>query len=242
MDFPEGIALNAVGLSGPGARFLFETGRWQEREDSFMLSFMSVEKSAGDRLGELYEFIAMFTEYLPEFRGFPALQINFSCPNVGLHPEEVVGEIINALPVARTLGIPLVAKINLLVNPEIAAKIAEHPACDAICVSNTLPWGSLPERINWKQLFGTDESPLKKFGGGGLSGAPLFPLLVEWMEKAKRIISKPIIAGGGVLSAKDVNILSHTRPGAVSLGSIAMLRPWRLASAIRQAHESLPLS
>jgi dihydroorotate dehydrogenase len=235
--FRKGVALNAVGLSGPGACALFERRHWQARYDRFLISFMSVEKEPAARLKELKIFVRMFQENLPDFHGKVGLQINLSCPNVGLQTEELSGEAKEALDIAGPLGIPLVPKINLLVSPHVAAGIAAHPDCDALCVTNTLPWGALPNRIAWKALFGTNESPLKKFGGGGLSGAPLLPLLIEWLRRADGHISKPVIAGGGILSKDDVWKVSLLRPACISVGSVAMLRPWRVHEVIRAAHQ-----
>ena len=232
----KGAALNSVGLAGPGAQFLLDTGRWQARTDSFFISFMSVEPTRAGRMEELKTFVALLKHYLPGFRGKVGLQINFSCPNVGLHPEELIAEIAEALDIASVLGIPLVPKINMLVSPRLAAEITSHRFCDALCVSNTLPWGALPNEINWKDIFGTDESPLKDLGGGGLSGAPLFPLLIRWLEGARGDVSKPIIAGGGIMSKRDVKVLSYIKPAAISLGTIAMLRPWRLQETILEGN------
>jgi len=230
----KGIALNAVGLSGPGAEFLFRDGRWQSRTKPFFISFMSVEKDVEKRKEEIKLFVELFKKYLHSFRAPVGLQINFSCPNVGLHSEELLSEVDEVLTIASVLQIPLMPKFNLLITPEMVAEITRHASCDAVCISNTLPWGSLPERIKWKELFGTDESPLKKFGGGGLSGALLLPLLLEWLEQARKIVEKPICAGGGILSPREIGQLAHYRPGAVALGSIVMLRPWRLARTIQK--------
>ncbi|MFA6095752.1 MAG: hypothetical protein WC767_02815, partial [Candidatus Paceibacterota bacterium] len=100
----KGAALNAVGLSGPGARFLFETGRWQARKESFFISFMSVEKEVSARQEELREFVRMFRLRLPEFATPVGLQVNLSCPNVGLHLDKVVSEAHAALDIASVLG------------------------------------------------------------------------------------------------------------------------------------------
>jgi dihydroorotate dehydrogenase len=232
----KGVALNAVGLSGPGAAALLNDGRWQARRDSFFISFMSVEKSFEERREELIRFVALLRSYLHRFRGRVGLQINFSCPNTGLNPAHLITEIGQALEIASVLEIPLVPKINLLVPPAVAAEISLNANCDALCVSNTLPWGSLPGRIPWKKIFGTEESPLKEMGGGGLSGAPLLPLLLEWLGQADGLVTKPIIAGGGILGPHDVRKLRSYRPTAVSLGSIVMLRPWRLSAAIREGN------
>ncbi|MBX4199900.1 hypothetical protein KW790_00345 [Candidatus Parcubacteria bacterium] len=230
----KGVALNAVGLSGPGARALFETGRWQARTDSFFISFMSVASSASERKTELRQFVRMFSDYLPGFAGNVGLQINYSCPNVGLHVEELTEEVMSGLEIAATLDIPLMPKFNVVLPVEIAANVSEHPACDALCVSNTIPWGQLPRLINWKELFGSEESPLQSLGGGGLSGRPLLPILLDWLTRATRAgIVKPINAGGGILSKEEAHQVI-SRVDSIFLGSVAFLRPWRVQSIIRE--------
>ena len=74
----KGIALNAIGLSGPGADFLFKQGRWQERTKPFFLSFMSVESTKKSRLEELCEFVTIFKRHLQNFKAPVGLQINYS--------------------------------------------------------------------------------------------------------------------------------------------------------------------
>ncbi|MEK7479211.1 MAG: hypothetical protein AAB634_01600 [Patescibacteria group bacterium] len=243
MNVPHGYTLNSVGLSGPGAKVLFEDGRWQKRKEPFVISFMSIEDSPEKREKELKEFVSLFQAYLPNFQAPVALQINFSCPNVGLHPEEVVREITKGLDAASVLKIPLVPKINLEVPMEVVKEISEHPACATICAINTIPFGHISEKINWKKLF-PKGSPLlkrnKKFGGGGLSGKPLFPLLCEWIKRAREAkVQKPLNIGGGILSVQDVKkIAPLLRPGdSIFIGSVAFLRPWRVQRIIRAANK-----
>ena len=207
MNWLKGYALNSVGLSGPGAKALFEDGRWQKRKEPFIISFMSVEDAPEKRTEELREFINLFQTYLPDFKAPVALQINFSCPNVGLEPKDIVKEIHEGLATASVLKIPLIPKINLEVPLSIVKKISEHPACAGICVTNTIPFGHMPEKINWQKLFPKDSPLIKrgqKFGKGGLSGKPLFPLLCEWIKNAREAgIEKPLNVGGGILSLQD---------------------------------------
>ncbi|MEK7078406.1 MAG: hypothetical protein AAB911_02450, partial [Patescibacteria group bacterium] len=111
--------------------------------------------------------------------------------------------------------------------------IANHSACDAICISNTIPWGQLPDRIDWEGLFGSKISPLAHLGGGGLSGKPLLPLVIDWITKARRVgLRKHINAGGGILSIKDGMKVFMAGADSISLGSIAFLRPWRVEGII----------
>ncbi len=225
----KGVILNSVGLSGPGAEKLFERKLWQGRKQPFFISFMSVTQSPLTRIKELDQFVTLFKEQLSEFRAPVGLQINFSCPNIGLNLKELVNEVGEALSIASVLGIPLVPKFNVTLPIKAVQEISEHYACDALCVSNTIPWGELPEHINWEKLFGSLESPLAHLGGGGLSGKPLLPLLIEWVIQARKAgIQKPINAGGGILSLKDAYAVMEAGASSIFLGSIAILRPWRV--------------
>jgi len=230
----KGVALNSVGLSGPGAEALLETGQWQARKEPFMLSFMSVAPTAPHRISELVRFVDLLRERLHEFRAPVGLQVNYSCPNVGLHPGDLVNEVMTGLDMAHDLGIPIMPKFNVLLPPQVAKEISEHDACDALCISNTIPWGALPDRIDWKGLFGNNTSPLAQFGGGGLSGKPLLPLLIEWLDHAQSAgVRKPISAGGGILSYEDAHQVMRAGADSIFLGSIAFLRPWRMQGIIR---------
>src|SRR3989338_9953988 len=55
----KGAALNAVGLSNPGAEALLNQGQWQEREEPFFLSFMAVGATREERMKELDGFVRM---------------------------------------------------------------------------------------------------------------------------------------------------------------------------------------
>ena len=115
----------------------------------------------------------------------------------------------------------------------MAAEIAAHHACDAVCVSNTIPWGQLPEHIDWEDLFGTSESPLAHLGGGGLSGVPLLPLLVNWIKRARQVgLKKPLNAGGGILSKGNGDKVIDAGAESLFIGSVAFLRPWRVRGIV----------
>ena len=242
----KGIALNAVGLSGPGAKALFMESRWQKLTDPFFLSFMSTAKSPEMRLAELTHFLGLLNGFRSGFQAPIGLQINYSCPNIEHRAEidHLMKEIDDGLSIAGRLGIPIVPKISVLFPPKLAAEIASHQYCDALCVSNTIPYGEMPESIPWKNFFGSalrDESPLAKYRGGGLSGKPLLLVLRKWLMDARTNarITKPINAGGGILSvsdAKDVFSAMGDYPNpivdSIFLGSIAFLRPWRVRGII----------
>jgi dihydroorotate dehydrogenase len=229
------MVLNAVGLSGPGAEALFETGRWQARKKPFFISFMAVGPTPEDRLRETKSFVGMFAHYLPDFKGKVGLQINYSCPNTGLDPDCLVDEATAGLAMASSLNVPLVPKFSIATPTKAIKKVSADKNCDAICISNTIPWRKLPEWIDWIKLFGSTTSPLEKWGGGGLSGKHLLPAVINWLRHTEtRDIRKPIIAGGGVLCPRDVSNLYSgiNNPSAASIGSIAILCPWNVQETI----------
>ncbi|OGY92571.1 MAG: hypothetical protein A3H70_00745 [Candidatus Komeilibacteria bacterium RIFCSPLOWO2_02_FULL_48_11] len=236
-DFWRAITLNAVGLSGPGASALLARNLWQQRTKPFFISFMSVAPTCEERLAELSTFVVLLQLEMWRFCAKFGLQTNISCPNVGLDPRELIPEAHSALDIAAVLGIPLVIKISVEADPQDAANIASHPQCDALCVGNTVKFGRLPERIDWVGLFGTADpakSPLAKYGGGGLSGPPLFPVLCEWLWQYRQIDqTTPISACGGIFRARDALWLFENRGvNAVELGTVATLRPWRVQRII----------
>ena len=239
VKFWKGVVLNSVGLSGPGAHVLLNMEYWQQRREPFFISFMSVASTPRERLEELCGFVNILKEHLSRFRAPVGLQLNFSCPNTGLHTEELLGEVNDGLGAVAQLGIPIVPKFNIRLPIETAQKIAEHPSCDALCVSNTIPWGQFPDRIDWEGLFGSNESPIAHIGGGGLSGKPLLPLVSEWVYQARKAgITKPISAGGGILSQKDVRVIMRAGADSIFLGSIAILRPWRVRGIVSHFSDS----
>ena len=234
----KGVALNAVGLSNPGAVALLAQGKWQEREEPFFLSFMAVGVTKEERMKEFDGFVRILSRFKKLFRSPFGLQINLSCPNVGLHPERLVEEAIDVLTATSILDIPLMLKFNILLPVEAAWEISKYPACDALCVSNTIPWGALPRLINWRELFGSDESPFKKYGGGGLSGAPLLPFVRRWVKSARLAdIAKPINAGGGILHPDDADTLFEAGADSVFVGSVSFLRTWRVRAIIKRARQ-----
>lgn len=242
LDFHRGLTLNAVGLSGPGAPALLGRGLWQERAKPFFISFMSVADTAEKRLAELRAFVRLLSADKWQFKAPFGLQINISCPNVGLNPKELVGEARSALDVAASLDIPLVIKISVETKPAAAVNIARHPQCDTLCVGNTVRFGKLPEHIDWVGIFSTTDpkqSPLAKYGGGGFSGPPLLPILGDWLYEYRRIDAKtPISACGGIFSVRDALwLIEHRAATAIELGTVATHRPWRVQRIIRAVNQ-----
>jgi dihydroorotate dehydrogenase (NAD+) catalytic subunit len=232
----KGVVLNSVGLSGPGVRGLLPYwASFPKSMSPYFVSFMSVDPDLQARIKEARAFFNIMLDWREQLGGNFGLQINLSCPNVGLDPSSLLEEAHTVLTLAARVDVPITVKINALVPVEAAVTISEHKVCDAIVCSNTIPWGKLPEKIDWRGLFGSETSPLAHLGGGGLSGAPLNPIVAEWVHKARMAgLKKPIIAGGGILRPEDADDMLDAGADAVELGSVAILRPWRVRDIINR--------
>lgn len=242
VKFRAGVTLNSVGLSGPGAfvtlralRSAFGTRRMKRG----FVSFMSVAESPEKRLAEAEAFSEIFHNFcLNVGTDNVGLQVNFSCPNVSLPTTKLVSEvgaILSAFRESSVVGVPIIAKFSAATPVDGVVEAVERSRdCDGVSVSNTIPWGKLPGRINWRGLFGSEESPLKHLGGGGLSGTPLLPIVRDWILDARKLgMQKSIIGGGGVLCRADADSLLDVGADAVELGSVAILRPWRVAGIVK---------
>jgi len=234
VDFRKGYVLNAVGLSNPGITYLAQSTNWVTRTEPFVISLAAPCPSIEAQLYEFEQMARMLWEAMPG-RVKYAIEVNWSCPNTEHDPAAHIAAVPRVLSVIaqRCPGRPIIVKVSPTLPTFMIQAIAEHVRCDAISLTNTIPWGAYRDVIDWKKLFGTDESPLARYGGGGLSGEPIFYFAAALTKILRqRGVTKPIIAGGGVLHRWQAKWLLDVGANAVSLGSVAILRPWRVAGLI----------
>lgn len=242
-----GAVLNAVGLSNPGVAPVL--GFWSRSYDQLpvspkMLSFMAVGSTPEQRLGEVRGFAHLIAAYLPEDHPVRAaglgIQLNISCPNAGLSYQKIQRETREALDSLTFLGLPVLLKVSAVFSPELVRDMANHPACDGVVCSNSIPWGKLPSLIDWKGIFGSETSPLADLGGGGLSGAPILPICAAWVKALRNTgYRKALVGGGGILSRADATKMISSGADAIDVGSASILRPWRVRGIIHRAIEML---
>ncbi len=236
----KGLVLNSVGLSGPGLTFLLAQPAWKERTQPFWISIMSVTKGKTERLYEYSQMAQLFSDCeLSDFKAPFGIQINAGCPNTGEDPVKLAQEILDTIEIFTDLPIPVMANFGPLGPIDAILAADRSPYCDVIGISNTMPWGK--GEIDWPTLFKTAESPLADLGGGGLSGKPLLPIVIQLVKQVKSAGgSKPLIAGGGILSVRDIYDYHLAGADGISLGCAAILRPWRVQSLIRQGLRLFP--
>ncbi|MBP9827444.1 hypothetical protein KBC99_03130, partial [Candidatus Saccharibacteria bacterium] len=232
VKFRSGHVLNAVGLTGPGTEWALAQGRWQARTGPFMISFMSVADTPEERLEETRHFAKLIKAQKASFKAPFAIQTNRACPNSGHLPDDFYPETTEMLDILGEIGVPIVVNYNPTVPTEVMVETVAHDACSALWIANTIPWGD--ERIDWQEIFGTTESPIAARnlpvpGGGGLSGPACLPMTVQCVINARRVgITKPIVAGNGIQCSGDARFVRTSGANAVAIGTVAMVRPWRM--------------
>ena len=239
-DPVRGLTLNSVALSGPGVAY---TATWYSLvPEPFLISWMPIGTSLDEQIAEAQEFVYHIGRQRRVFvcNEF-GIQFNVSCPNVGADLTALLEKTDMLLSILAELEVPIVVKLNLLVTPEAALKIAKHPACAGICIANSVPFGTVLPDSFWESTFPYG-SPLEArnpdFKKGGLSGPPLFPHVRDWVSRFRRSDQETHVnAGGGVWHASHVDQLYAAGASSIFIGTVAMHRPWRVRGIIRRAHK-----
>jgi dihydroorotate dehydrogenase (NAD+) catalytic subunit len=174
---------------------------------------------------------------LSNFKFRVGIQLNVSCPNTEHKTLMMIKEALGFLSCfqkIRKTGVPIDLKIGVAdASLDFIKEIEASGLADCITCSNTIKYGGMPEKINWEEFFGQKGSPLKKYGGGGLSGRPLLPIVIDWLKMVRDAgITMPIKGGGGILSLEDAKEVIGAGANAIEIGAVTILRPWRVESII----------
>ncbi|MEW6532684.1 MAG: nitronate monooxygenase [Thermodesulfobacteriota bacterium] len=200
--FP-GCFVNAVGLANPGAQaFLDAMGPLLplQNRKSLVISIMGMSPEEFLECARILEPIA------------DAFELNLSCPHVkgagqaiGSDPEavQVIIRLLKAV-VAK----PIIAKLspNLGDIPGMA-RLCRDSGADGLTLINTVGPG-----------IATDDegNPILSNVAGGLSGAGVLPLGIRAVREASAAVDIPIVACGGISTARDV--VAYLNAGAALFG------------------------
>ncbi len=150
------------------------------------------------------------------------LEINISCPNVqhggiafGTDPAVAAG-LVEKLRAAAG-GKPMWVKLT----PNVAdivpiAKAVEQAGADALVVANTF----LGMAVDIER-----RRPILANVTGGLSGPAVHPLILRLLWQVRAAVSCPLVAAGGVKSAREVVAYLMTGASAVQVGAMNFVDP-----------------
>lgn len=235
-----GELINAVGLSNLGAQFYLNSGHYHRLSEPFSISFMCQAEDAAGRKAEIAEFCRRMKAMMP-FNAPVMLQINFGCPNSGHDLTTFYQEICQLVNIAKSiLGIPVFINTNALMPIAVFRKVERDSEVDGFWIGNTILFNA-PETkgmIDWSR-FGP-ESPLRKRGinaDGGLSSHDCLRFTLETVRRIRDDgIKIPIVAGNGIRTCADVAAVKKAGGDAIFIGSLGIVRPYRMQSVIKYAH------
>ena len=210
-EVPGGL-VNAIGLQGTGVEHFLEYAVPWYRENVPAPLIANVWGGSIDGYAEVARRLGDAVD---------AIEMNVSCPNVkeGGHAfggdPAILREVVSAVRGATKL--PLVVKLapNVPdVRPYVAA--CEDGGADALSMINTIP--AMVIDIERRR-------PVLANVTGGLSGRCVHPAAVKMVYDAHRASRLPILAMGGVYSAKDAIEFMLAGATAVAVGTATFTNP-----------------
>ena len=227
--FGKNAILNAVGLTNPGISEALVALR--NRESNFFISITSIKENPKDRLNE-YRIIQNILAK-NSFKSKYGIQVNFSCPNTGNKELPDISEIMKVIDILSSLNVPIMPKVAVGQLREQDIKSLEKlESCDGLCVGNSIPFNSKDKYF--KNPLGEKKSPLAKYNGGAISGAPIFNSIIKEIEKFRSWkFTKHINHSGGIVSISNSSRAINVGSNSISLCSVFLLRPYLVNKIIK---------
>lgn len=212
VEVPGGL-INAIGLQNPGTRgFTEKYMPYLRKHDVAVIVNI---------WGKTLEEYAAVAEWFDTVEGVHALEINISCPNVkaggssfGVHLDSTA-RVVAAVR-ART-KLPIIPKLAPNVSDIGAfAKVCEDNGADAISLINSFPAMAIDIE---------KRKPILANVSGGLSGPGIHPIAVKLVYEAAKVVQIPLIAIGGITSAKEAIEFMIAGASAVAVGTANFTEP-----------------
>lgn len=206
-----GGLINAIGIPSPGL-------------DAFIEDILPRYQGIGPPLiaslsAETADAFAAAVARLSE-APIAGLELNLSCPNLEAAGDlfaanaEATARVVRVCRAATTL--PLWCKLTAAAaRPADVARAAEGEGADALILTNTFPAMALDAAGR----------PALANRTGGLSGAPLKPIVLRLVDEVSRAARLPLIACGGVARLKDALDYFAVGASAVAVGTETLIRP-----------------
>ena len=211
VETPSGM-LNAIGIENPGI-------------DEFIKTKLPALQKIGvpliiSILGHDDEQFEKIVHKLNPCKGYEALELNLSCPNLGhktLVAQDAQATFRLVKKIKKIAKVPVLAKLAPNVTDiTVIAKAAEEAGADGISLINTITGMVIDV-----------EKRTSKLGNftGGLSGPAIRPVAVSMVYQTFQKVKIPIVAMGGIMTANDA--LEFILAGAtmVAVGTANFINP-----------------
>jgi dihydroorotate dehydrogenase (NAD+) catalytic subunit len=216
----DGGLLNAMGLPGPGLDHFAREVEDAKRGGAVLVG--SVFGGTAEEFAEAARRMAAL--------GTPALELNVSCPHAKGYGSEIgcdpgrLREVVAA--VKDAVKVPIWVKLTPNTD-DVArlARVAVEAGADALVATNTLKAIAIEPDVR---------RPVLGNRVGGLSGHALKPVALRavwdcWAADLK----VPIVASGGIYTARDVLEYAMAGAAAFQVGTAVMHEGWGVFEAIK---------
>lgn len=208
-----GGMINSIGLQNPGAEHFAKTILPEINKYDLAV----VVNVFGYSLNEYIEVV----EYLDDFDGIDAFEVNISCPNVKKGGIQfgtnclMTGDLVSELRKKTDKHLMIKLSPNVTDITEFAI-VAEEKGADSISLINTLL--GMAVDIETKQFLIARKM-------GGYSGPPIKPVALRMVWQIANKVNIPIVGMGGIENYKDALEFMLVGASAVQIGTANFYNP-----------------
>lgn len=212
VEVPGGL-INAIGLQNPGVEGFCEKYMPFLRKHDLAV----IVNIWGKTVEDYAEVAARFNDV----EGVHALEVNISCPNLKAGGSafgtnlEATARVVSAVR----------ARTRLPIIPKLAPNVSDIGAFARICVENGADALSLINSFPAMAINVETRRPVLANVTGGLSGPGIHPIAVKFVYEAAKAVKVPLIAIGGITSAKEALEFIIAGATAVAVGTANFTEP-----------------
>lgn len=225
----DGGLLNAMGLPGPGLAHFAQEVQVAQAAGAVLVGsvFGGTEEEFAAAAGQMADL------------GTPILELNVSCPHAQGYGSEIGCDPLRLDAVVRAVKAAVRVPVWVKLTPNTddvvrLAKVAVDAGADGLVATNTLKAIAIEPDLR---------RPVLGNRVGGLSGHALKPVALRavWDCHAARL-GVPIIASGGIYTARDALEYAMAGASAFQVGTAVMHQGWGVFAAIRRDLEAWMLA
>lgn len=212
VEVPGGL-INAIGLQNPGVKgFVEKYMPFLRRHDLAV-----IVNIWGRTLEEYAEVAARFNDV----EGVHGLEINISCPNVKAGGSSFGTQLESTAKVVAAVR----ARTKLPIIPKLAPNVSDIAAFARTCVENGADALSLINSFPAMAIDIETRRPILANVTGGLSGPAIHPIAVKLVYETAKAVKVPLIAIGGITSAREAIEFMIAGASAVAVGTANFTEP-----------------
>lgn len=214
--------INAIGLQGIGVKKFTE---------EILPQLTSYDTAIIVNVcGETEEEYSQVVEYLNDFEGISAYELNISCPNVkqgGMCPAQDPKATFSVVSRVKLVSRrPIITKLSPNVtNIVTIARSAEDAGSDAVSLVNTLLAMAIDIETRRPKLANQM---------GGLSGPAIKPVALRMVYQAASALTIPVIGMGGISTGRDVLEFMLAGAQAVQVGTSNFIDPKASVNIVKE--------